>query len=278
MIKVRGSGQRRAVGWLAASTLVLASGPLLGVAGAAAPGTITLVGTGDRAVVVRLISRVTLDVPRLDTMGGPAFGHLTRTPYFGFAVARVDDGHVVAGRVRSTYIERTLGLAADISLGPGGAVLEPGTYRFTLIGRGPLKLLVRTKDLRTSVTWKVSRAAKVRFEAGPLAAAAGRPLVEHRSAVTIAPSTFLSYGSVYRQGSLGISATSTCLTRDGAPTCAGGDPGPLGSSSQGLGGAGGASGVNVQPGDKVRGEYLVLHQAPTPLDGAQYGYDLLVLG
>jgi hypothetical protein len=269
----------RALSWpaRAASGAALLLAGLLAPVAVASTGTITVTGIGDRAVIVHLTVPVTLDSPALDRMGGPPFGRLTN-PYFGFAIARTSDDHVVAGRLRSAYIERALGVAADIPLGPGNAVLDPGTYRITLLGRGPQRLVLHTKTLRGAVTWKVTRPVNVRFGAGPLTpASSGLPLLEHRATVALGAHAFLSYGSVYRQGATGVSEVGQCLNSPGAPSCVGGTPEPVGSWSQGFGGNSGGSGVQVQPGDTSPGGYQVLHQAPSSADGTQYGYDVLIL-
>lgn len=265
---------RTTIAWLTvAGALVGACTP----ASAASPGTITVSGIGGRAALVQFTRNLTVISPVLDRMGGPRTGQLS-TAYFGFVISRQSDGHVIGGRVRSGFIERDLGLAADVALGPPTIVLPPGSYRITLIGKGATRVVLRTRDLARSVSYRASSPTQIRFEAGPLAASGALPVLEHRSQIHLSRSTFLSYGSAYRDGASGVSYVGECLTSPGAPTCVGGDPQPLGSSSQGLGGSGGgSSGVQAQPGQKHAGTYEVLTQAIPAVDGARYAYTLLTI-
>ncbi|MDX6216760.1 MAG: hypothetical protein QOG99_2344 [Frankiales bacterium] len=274
-----GSGRRRLTLLLLAviGSPILASPP---ATASASDHAITIVGTGDRSVIVRVTKSVTFNQSPLDLLGGPGWGTLT-TPDFGFAVSRLADGHVVAGRVRSQFIENELHVIAEIPLGDPGQVLTPGSYRVTLLGRGAIRVVAHAAGTSHPLVWHVAEPTRVHFDAGmlvPLSPVAG--LSEHRGSVFVSPHTFLSLVSAYGGGAGGDTFESECLTAQRAPTCVGGSPSPAGGFGVGEGGSygsGGFSGMQWQPGKIASGSYMALTQATTYPTGPHSGYVLVAL-
>lgn len=192
------AGRRAAAGLL---MLILMSAAMVAVPSTAAAqrsGTLTVVGRGNSSLVVTVTSRVRLGTDMLDPMGGPGYGEPLPTPYFGFAFSRLRDGRVVAGWIRSRYLENTLGVYANLPVGVG-QVLRPGRYRLTLFGRGRTRVVLHPENLTGSITWKTRRRTPVRFAMGPLEPSQHRPyLLERRSAVNLTRPRYVGFGEVNR--------------------------------------------------------------------------------
>lgn len=245
------------------------------------PGTITVVGEGDSSALVQVTRRITLDTGILDPMGGPRYGRgdvKLPSSYFGFAFSRIRDGKVVAGRIRSRYLEREMGVKANLPVG-ADSILEPGRYRLTLFGKGPTRLVLHTKDLARSVTWKTGKPANVRFELAPLAPSSSRPyLLEHRAKIEITPRKYVGYGIVSKRVTPNPEVSYACLAPPGADLCASsaieGDPNSTGPFVTLTAGSSGTQNW-TQPGAMPPGAHELLYQGTPAIPGNTTAYVLL---
>lgn len=245
---------------------------------AAAPGgTLSVSGMGDRSVTLHVDEPLHLVTSMMDLLGGRPAGRLN-TPYFGFAVMRSLDGHVVAGRLRSAVFEQSIGSAIGIPLGDPQQLLQPGDYRVILLGRGPLSLRVHSKE-KVQLTARVATPVQVSYSAGSLRSSLNQLVPEHRARLSV-NRTFVSLGSLTTGGTVGLAFDTQCLSTAGARTCVGADPGPAGGSSLALTSSQGSvsSGNQWQPGEVTAGEYDALFQANPEADSVQHLWTLLAIG
>lgn len=248
------------------------------------PGTITVVGEGDSSVLVQVARRITLNTGTLDPMGGPGYGPeggKLPSRYFGFAFSRIRDGKVVAGWIRSRYMESRMGVKANLAVGAGN-VLKPGRYRLTLFGNGHTRLILHTEDLARSVTWKTRNPVHVRFELASLEPSSSRPyLLEHRAKIEITATKYVGYGILSKRVSPNPEVNYACLAPPGAELCASsaveGDPNSTGPFVAATPGGSGSQNW-AQPGAMPSGAYEVLYQGTPVVPGNTTAYVLLAFG
>lgn len=265
---------------MCALSAVLATVGLAVPSEAASTPVLVLHGTGTSSVQVELTSRLTLDVSNSPTLGGPVAGRLTR-PALGFVVTDLDRLRVVAGAVRSDYLERHFGATFDLPLGPRRVTLEPGSYRFTLVATGRAQVIIPLVNRTRSLTWRTSTPSAVNVDVGPLLPEP--PRASHSTPIGVSTRTYIYAGMVHRRVVSPVFVGSYCFLAEAQPTCLGGEPGPAGASvvSGGTGvaesGSGGAAGRAWQPGSLTPARYVARFEGMADTDGGYTAYALLSL-
>ncbi|GAA4120924.1 hypothetical protein GCM10022215_25230 [Nocardioides fonticola] len=192
-------------------------------------------------------------------MGGPAFGRALPDPVIGYALSRLDDGRVVAGRLRLRLLEQDLGLLASPSIG-GIDDVRPGRYALTVFG--PASRVIPSLDLPPGTRLGTARPWSASFAGGFLSRTGTELHPTFDLRFTTTDRTFTTFGLADRADlPLAYAASYTCLV-PAADTCA---EQALRGEATGLmsitgSGGGGLSAADNQPGELAPGSHRRLFE------------------
>lgn len=202
-------------------------------------------------------------------LGGPAFGMPLPSTVLGFALSSVKSHRVLAGRVRTRFLESDIGVLASPGFGPA-RIVRPGTYVLTTFG--PARRVIKSLELPRGTTVGPAQKHGYNYFAGHLS----------QTGLEVHPTAAVAYASAPRTFTvqavasntrllLQYSAIVTCLVDPEVETCA--DKVVAGEAGGLLPGIGqGAIGVSyTQPGSVPGGRYKRLFEATSGSLGATSG-------